>query len=38
MPAPRRSRRMGMLTQFFLGAVVIMAFLVLLWLTFHRHH
>jgi hypothetical protein len=38
MPAPRRRRGMSMLTQVFLGAVLILAFLAVLWLTFFRHH
>jgi len=38
MPPPRRRWRMSMLTQVFLGAILIMAFLVALWLTFFRHH
>jgi len=29
---------MSMLTQVFLGAILIMAFLVVLWLTFSRQH
>ena len=29
---------MSMLTQVFLGAILVMAFLILLWLTFFRHH
>jgi hypothetical protein len=38
MPPPHRRRGMSMLTQVFLGAIVIMAFLIVLWLTFFRHH
>jgi hypothetical protein len=38
MPPPRRRRRMSMLTQVFLGAILIMVFLIALWLTFFRHH
>jgi len=38
IPTPRRRRGMSMLTQLFLGAVLIMAFLAVLWLTFFRHH
>jgi hypothetical protein len=37
-PLKHRRRRMSMLTQVFLGAILIMVFLIALWLTFFRHH